>query len=73
MTGVQTCALPICQQQEKLAELSTLVPEASAAVKGVFDDLAALNKKMNDTGIPHIVPAPPRPRGGFGDGDETDR
>src|SRR5690242_8908189 len=63
-------AAPDGQQQEKLAELSTLVPEASAAVKGVSDDLAALNKKMNDAGIPHIVPAPPRPRGGFGDGDE---
>jgi photosystem II stability/assembly factor-like uncharacterized protein len=63
-------AAPGGQQQERLAELTTLVPEASAAVKGVADDLAALNKKMNDAGIPHIVPAPPRPRGGFGDGDE---
>ena len=66
-------AAPDGQQQEKLAELTTLVPEASAAVKGASDDLAALNKKMNDAGIPHIVPAPPRPRGGFGDGDESDR
>src|SRR5215470_9100939 len=59
-------AAPGGQQQERLAELTTLVPEASAAVKGVSDDLAALNKKMNDAGIPHIVPAPPRPRTGFG-------
>jgi hypothetical protein len=66
-------AAPGGQQQEKLAELTTLVPEASAAVKGVSDDLAALNKKMNDAGIPHIVPARPRPRGGFGDGDESDK
>jgi hypothetical protein len=66
-------AAPDSQQQEKLAELSTLVPEASAAVKGVSDDLAALNKKMNDAGIPHIVPAPPRPRTGFGDGEDFDR
>jgi len=66
-------AAPDGQQQEKLAELSTLVPEASAAVKGVSDDLAALNKKMNDAGIPHIVPAPPRPRTGFGDGEDSDR
>ena len=66
-------AAPGGQQQERLAELTTLVPEASAAVKAVSDDLAALNKKMNDAGIPHIVPAPPRPRGGFGDGDESDR
>jgi photosystem II stability/assembly factor-like uncharacterized protein len=66
-------AAPDGQQQEKLAELSTLVPEASAAVKGVSDDLGALNKKMNDAGIPHIVPAPPRPRGPGGDGDDSDR
>jgi hypothetical protein len=27
------------------------------------EDLAALNKKMNDAGVPHIVPAPPQSRG----------
>jgi len=66
-------AAPDGQQQEKLAELTKLVPEASAKVKGVSDDLAALNKRMNDAGIPHIVPAPPRPRGPAGDGDESER
>ena len=65
-------AAPDGQQQEKLAELTPLVAEASASVKGVSDDLAALNKKMNDAGIPHIVPAPPRPRTGPGDGEDSD-
>jgi photosystem II stability/assembly factor-like uncharacterized protein len=66
-------AAPDGQQQEKLAELTKLVPEASAAVKGISEDLAVLNKKMNDAGIPHIVPAAPRPRGGPGDGEDSDR
>ena len=53
-------AAPGAQQKEKLAELTPLVADASAQVKKIVDeDLAALNKKMNDAGIPHIVPAPP--------------
>jgi photosystem II stability/assembly factor-like uncharacterized protein len=61
-------AAPGGQQQEKLAELATLVSQASAELKGVAEtDLPALNKKMNDAGIPHIVPSPPRPRGGPAD------
>ena len=50
-----------------------LVSDASAQVnKIVDDDLAALNKKMNDAGIPHIVPAPPSGsvRGGSADDDD---
>jgi photosystem II stability/assembly factor-like uncharacterized protein len=61
------------QQKEKLAELTPLVSEASAKVKKIAEqDLPALNKKMNDAGIPHIVPTPPqRPgRGGAEEGDE---
>jgi hypothetical protein len=65
-------AAPDGQQQEKLAELTTLVAEASTSVKGASDDLVALNKKMNDAGIPHIVSAPPRPGGAPGDGNESD-
>ncbi|PYT97068.1 MAG: hypothetical protein DMG38_21440 [Acidobacteria bacterium] len=66
-------AAPDGQQQEKLAELTTLVGEASAAVKAVSEsDLPALNKKMNDAGIPHIAPAPTRPRGGAGDGNDSE-
>ncbi len=59
------------QQKEKLAELTPLVNDASAKVKKIAEeDLPALNKKMNDAGIPHIVPAPPQ-RPGRG-GDEED-
>ncbi|HEX8881747.1 MAG TPA: hypothetical protein VF749_17015, partial [Candidatus Acidoferrum sp.] len=66
-------AAPGGQQQEKLAELTTLVSQASAEVKGVAEtDLPALNKKMNDAGIPHVVPAPPRPRGAAA-AEESDR
>ena len=50
-------AAPGGQQKEKLAELAPLVSDASAQVKKlVEEDLPALNKKMNDAGIPHIVP-----------------
>jgi hypothetical protein len=51
-------AAPGGQQKEKLAELTPLVSDASTQVKKVAEeDLPALNKKMNDAGIPHIVPA----------------
>jgi photosystem II stability/assembly factor-like uncharacterized protein len=67
-------AAPGGQQKDKLAELPPLVNDASAQVKKIAEeDLPALNKKMNDAGIPHIVPAPPqqRPgRGGEADDDE---
>jgi hypothetical protein len=66
-------AAPGGQQKEKLAELAPLVSEASAQVKKISDeDLAALNKKMNDAGVPHIVPAPSSPgrRGGADDDDD---
>jgi predicted transcriptional regulator len=58
-------AAPSGHQKEKLAELTPLVNDASAQVKKIAEEeLPALNKKMNDAGIPHIVPAPPPPRGG---------
>jgi len=64
-------AAPGGQQKDKLAELPPLVTDASAQVKKIAEeDLPALNKKMNDAGIPHIVPAPPQPRPGRG--GETD-
>jgi hypothetical protein len=66
-------AAPGGQQKEKLAELGPLVSDASAQLKKLVDeDLAALNKKMNDAGIPHIVPKPPEHRRD-GDGDEQER
>jgi photosystem II stability/assembly factor-like uncharacterized protein len=57
-------AAPSGQQKEKLSELTPLVSDASAQVKKIAEeDLPALNKRMNDAGIPHIVPAAPQGRG----------
>ena len=66
-------AAPGGQQKEKLEELKPLVRDASAAVKKIEEeDLPALNKKMNDAGLPHIVPVQPQPRGrgGFAEEDK---
>ena len=64
-------AAPGGQQKEKLAELIPLISEASAQVKKIAEEgLAELNKKMNEAGIPHIVPAPAAPRGRGGNEDQ---
>jgi photosystem II stability/assembly factor-like uncharacterized protein len=64
-------AAPGGQQRDKLAELTPLVAGASAQVKKIVDEeLPALNKKMNDAGVPHIVPAPPPPQRGGGSADD---
>jgi photosystem II stability/assembly factor-like uncharacterized protein len=64
-------AAPGGQQKEKVAELSTTVAAATAELKKLMEeDLPALNKKMNDAGIPHIVPAPAEEHH---DGDDEDR
>ncbi len=48
--------------------------DASAAVKNISEvELPALNKKMNDAGIPHVVPGPPQPRGERGGEEESER
>jgi photosystem II stability/assembly factor-like uncharacterized protein len=61
-------AAPGAQQKEKLAELGPELSDASAQVKKlVEEELPALNKKMNDAGIPHIVPGTPAAGGGTGD------
>jgi photosystem II stability/assembly factor-like uncharacterized protein len=66
-------ATPGGQQKEKLAELTPLVSDASAQVKKIAEeDLPALNKKMNDAGIPHILPAAPERPGRGGDTDEDE-
>src|SRR6267143_3073632 len=67
-------AAPSGHQREKLAELTPLVNDASSQVKKIAEEeLPALNKKMNDAGIPHIVPAPPPPRSGRGGEEEFER
>jgi photosystem II stability/assembly factor-like uncharacterized protein len=66
-------AAPSGQQKEKLAELTPLVSDASAQVKKIAEeDLPALNKKMNDAGIPHIVPAALQGGGGHGRAEEDE-
>jgi hypothetical protein len=36
------------------------------------EDFVALNKKMNDAGIPHIVPPPPPAKGEHGGEEEAE-
>jgi hypothetical protein len=67
-------AAPGGQQKEKLAELTLLVNDASAQVKKLIEeDLPALSKKMNDAGIPHIVPAATPEHHDDADPEESDR
>jgi len=66
-------AAPGGQQKEKLAELAPLVSDSSAQVKKLADEeLPALNKKMNEAGIPHIVPKTEEPRRNGGDGEDSE-
>jgi len=63
-------AAPTATQRKELDVLSEMLPDASAAVrKLVEEDLPALNKKMNEAGVPHIrIERPGRP-GGRGPGE----
>jgi hypothetical protein len=66
-------AAPGGQQKEKLAELGPLVSDASGQVKKLVDeDLPALNKKMNDAGVPHIVPKAEEHRRDGGNSEEPE-
>jgi hypothetical protein len=66
-------AAPGGQQKEKLAELTPLVSDNSVLVKKIAEeDLPALNKRMNDAGIPHIVPMAPQRPGRGGDEEEQE-
>jgi hypothetical protein len=66
-------AAPGAQQKEKLAELGPELSDASAQVKKLIEEeLPALNKKMNDAGIPHIVPGTAASSGGSGDEGEEE-
>jgi len=60
-------AAPTSQQAEELGAVSRLLGEASERLRKLVDeDLAALNKQMNEAGIPHITVAAPegeRPHG----------
>jgi hypothetical protein len=64
------CAAPSIQQMEKIAELRPQVADGSVAVRNLIEqDLPALNKKMNEVGVPHIVPSPD---GGSKGGEEQE-
>jgi photosystem II stability/assembly factor-like uncharacterized protein len=68
-------AAPGPQQTEKIAELKPQVSEGSAQVKKLMEeDLPAMNKRMNEAGIPHIVPNPGGSGAGGGDdGEDSNR
>jgi len=53
-------AAPTSQEMTELATITQLVGEAHTTVKKLVDeDLASLNKMMNDAGIPHITAGAP--------------
>ena len=55
-------AAPTTQQNDELETLAKLLGEAAEKLKKLVDeDLARLNKMMNEAGIPHISVAPPAP------------
>jgi photosystem II stability/assembly factor-like uncharacterized protein len=63
-------AVPGGQQRDRVAELTPLVADAVSQAQQVLDvDLAALNKKMNEAGIPHIVAIRPASQGHRGTED----
>jgi hypothetical protein len=53
-------AAPTAQQTEELEAVSRLLGEAMDKLKKLVDeDLASLNKMMNEAGIPHVFVGPP--------------
>jgi len=60
-------AAPSAWQLDQIKLLDGMLKESSAAAKKLTqDELAALNKMMNDAGVAHIVIPPPRGGGGAG-------
>jgi hypothetical protein len=57
-------AAPAAPQVSELAQLRAAVAQAGVDVKKLEDELPALNKVVNDAGIPHLYVAPPVPAGG---------
>ena len=58
-------AAPTATQTEEMEAVAKQLPDAVAQVqKLVMEELPALNKKMNEAGIPHIRIEPPRRTGG---------
>ena len=58
-------AAPSVWQLDQIKLLDGMLKESSAAAKKLTqDELAALNKMMNDAGVAHIVIPPPRSTAG---------
>ena len=53
MTGVQTCALPICKQNLKNGAISTFASAPSESVEFVLDESGELVSNV----LPQVVPA----------------
>ena len=66
LTGLDSyAAAPTAWQLDQMKLLQTMLTEnAAAARKLTQDELAALNKSMNEAGVAHIVIAPQRAGGG---------
>jgi photosystem II stability/assembly factor-like uncharacterized protein len=71
LTGLDNyAAAPTAWQLDQIKLLQTMLSEnAAAARKLTQDELAALNKAMNEAGVPHIIATPGR-AGGFGPGGD---
>jgi len=66
MGGIESyTAAPTAWQLDQIRVLQGKLNEAQAAARRVQDELPALNKMMNDAGIPHIA-APGGGRPGAG-------
>ena len=67
-------AAPTTWQLDQIKILQPQLTDAAGAVRKLAqEDLPALNKLMNDAGVPHIIlPGPPRPSGGGPGGEEPD-
>ena len=67
-------AAPTATQLEQIKTLQPKLQEAGAAArKLVQEDLPALNKMMNEAGVPHLsLPGGGRPGAGPPGGDEPD-
>jgi photosystem II stability/assembly factor-like uncharacterized protein len=66
-------AAPTAEQTAEITAIQAKLRDIGAEVqKLVREELPALNKLMNEAGIPHIRIEPPRPGGGQGPGSDED-
>ncbi len=69
-------APPTKWQLDQMKLLSTMLADATGSASRFSDDLKALNKMMNEAGVPHIIPpaagAAAQAAAGMGDPDDPD-